>query len=384
MSAKRPGYDVVLYLPRLAPLLAVNDAGATGGAETQVMLVARALAAQGLRVCLCTFDLPDADIPCEVDGIDIVTREQYVRGGTVARLREAAALVHDLVALDARVYVTRVAGFHVGLVGLAARLRRRRFVYSAAHVADFDFRKLSPTLRDRMLHRAGLALAHHIVVQTDEQARLAAQRVHRRATVIRNMVEPVEARSDEAGKTFLWIGRAVWYKAPLAYVELARAVPEARFLAVCAPGVGADDLTMQFLEAAAEVVNLEVLGPRPRRELLPLLEHAVAIVNTSVFEGMPNATLEGWARGIPALTLSHDPDGLVERRGLGVFARDSWEDFVDGARRLWNDRGQNNELRQRCRAYVQEEHEADALARRWIEVLLPATANASPALVEVS
>lgn len=371
MSVRHPSYDVVLYLPRLAPLLAVSDAGATGGAETQIALVARALAAQGLRVCLCTFDLPGADIPSKIDGVDVVTRPPYLRGGAMARVREAVALIHDLIDLDGRVYVTRIAGFHVGLVGLAARLGGRRFVYSSAHVADFDFRKLAPTLRDRMLHGVGLALAHQIVVQTDEQARMVPRRSRRRATVIRNMVERVQKLNSGSRESFLWVGRAVWYKAPLSYVKLARAVPEARFVAICAPGVGAEDLTNDVLEAAATLDNLEVVGPRPRRELLPLLERAVAIVNTSVFEGMPNATLEGWARGVPALTLSHDPDGLVERRGLGIFARDSWEDFVEGARVLWNARERDDALRERCRAYADEEHGVDVLARRWIDVLLP-------------
>ena len=110
----------------------------------------------------------------------------------------------------------------------------------------------------------------------------------------------------------------------------------------------------------------------------------MAIVNTSVFEGMPNATLEGWVRGIPALTLSYDPDGLVELRGLGVFARDSWEDFVGGARRLWTVAGRTtscgSDVAPTCRRNTRQRRSRGAGSRS----LLPAAANAPPALVEVS
>jgi glycosyltransferase involved in cell wall biosynthesis len=368
IRSRHTRYDVVVYAPFVAPLLATNDVGATGGGETQVLLIARLLAQRGLRVCLCTYDMAGADIPARVDGVDIALRPEYVRNGRKARLREALTLVRDLLALDAGVYVTRIASYHVGLVALAARLRGRRFVYSSAHVLDFDFARFSPPLRDRVLFRLGLGLAHAIVVQTQEQAELCRRWLRRKPVLIRNVVEDAEPASGSRD-TFLWIGRAVWYKAPLKYVELARELPEARFVAVCPPGPRTEDLTEELHAAAADVPNLEILPPRPRRELLPLLDRAVAVVNTSDYEGMPNATLEGWARGIPALTLAHDPDGLISRLGLGEFASGSWPAFVAAARRLWADRSDGTAISTRCLEHVRDEHSPDAITDAWLRVL---------------
>lgn len=364
---KRSRYDVVVYAPMLAPLLSTNDIGSAGGAETQLVLVARMLAEQGLRVCLATYDAPGADIPATIGGIDIELRPLYVRRGTLKRIRELTGLVRDLVALDGSVYLTRIASYHVGAVALAARMRRRRFVYSSAHVTDFDHRSISPTFRDHLLYLCGLKLAHTIVVQTEEQVELCRDKLGREPVLIPNVVEPAEPRSA-SGEAFLWLGRAVWYKGPLAYLDLARALPEARFLAVPIPVPEERELLDQMRETAAQLANVELLEPRQRGELAPLYRRAVAVVNTSRFEGMSNVTLEGWAHGVPALTLAHDPDGLIAQHGLGEFADGDWDRFVAAAQRLWASRSDDSELSARCRAHVERYGEV-ALAPRWIEAL---------------
>jgi glycosyltransferase involved in cell wall biosynthesis len=103
--------------------------------------------------------------------------------------------------------------------------------------------------------------------------------------------------------------------------------------------------------------------------VLALIDRAVAVVSTSEFEGMPNVFLEGWARGVPALALSHDPDGVIEGHGLGACALGSGESLVAAARTLWEGRGDQAEVAERCRRYVAEEHSEEAVASRWVNML---------------
>jgi glycosyltransferase involved in cell wall biosynthesis len=123
---------------------------------------------------------------------------------------------------------------------------------------------------------------------------------------------------------------------------------------------------------ARDQPNLQLLEARPRAELARLIESAVAVVNTSDYEGMPNVFLEGWSRGVPALALAHDPDGVIQREGLGSFAGGSHERLVELAEELWRGRSNQTQLAARCRDYVAREHALDAVIDRWLAALEPA------------
>jgi glycosyl transferase family 1 len=315
------------------------------------------------------FDDPNSTFPLSVDGVDIALREPYLGGrGLRGAIKEAQAMRRALASLEARVIVTSIAGPHVGLVGLLTKLQGRQFLYYSANIIDFNFAVRRPSVRDRILYRFGLHFADDIIAQTDEQSRLCRARLGRTPIVIKYISEAAVMRRAEP-EAFLWAGRAVWQKRPLEYVELARTVPEAKFWMVPVPTRESGSLVDAVRQAAAGVPNLELLEPVPRAELMTLIQRAVAVVNTSVFEGMPNVTLEGWARGVPTLTFSYDPDGVIERYGLGVFAQGSREQLVTGATELWRGRHDQAEVAGRCRGYVAEHHSEDAVSRQWVAAL---------------
>jgi glycosyltransferase involved in cell wall biosynthesis len=212
-------------------------------------------------------------------------------------------------------------------------------------------------------------LADEIVVQTAEQAVLCENRFGRRASVIRSISEPAE-RSAAEPEFFLWVGRVVDYKRPLEYVELARAFPDAQFHMVTVLPTDYDvKLYSEIRRAAAELSNLRLLPPCARDQLGTLIDSAVAVVNTADTEGLSNVALEAWARGIPALALSHDPDSLIEHHALGGFARGSFEELLELAKEMWVSRHDRESLSDRCRDYVLREHSAEYVARQWAEAL---------------
>lgn len=360
--------DVVFYQPWIGPLLARAPGTATGGAETHVFIVARGLARRGHGVAVVTWPV-EGELPEELEGVRIVQLPPLKRVWPITRFVRVWRLAQTLDGVPARALVQKNASFETGLVGLFARGRRRRFVWGASNVVDFDFGKIERSLTTRFLFRLGVRLAHARVVQTEEQRQLCEERFGLPATVIPNPAEEIPARSG-SGQAFLWAARLAPYKRPEAYVELARALPEARFWMVAHVTHPSEEAALADVRRAAEELpNLELLGPRPRAELLELMSSAVAVVNTADFEGMPNIFLEGWATGVPALALTHDPDGVIEREGLGGYAGGSPERLRDLAAELWARRSDQAELARRCRDYVAARHSTDAVVDRWEEVL---------------
>jgi glycosyltransferase involved in cell wall biosynthesis len=357
-------------MPWAGPL--VSGTGAAGGAETQIVALARGLAAGGLRVGLVTVGRP-SELPRAFDGVDVIAQPPPPRIRGLAGLVLDAGTFVTLVRKRARAVVVRNANRGVAVAALAARLRRARIVYSSANVIDFDIEQLDFGYNAR-LFRWALRTADEVVVQTEEQAELCRARVGRDPVVIRSIAEAAKPRTAQPD-AFLWIGRLVHYKRLDVYLELAADVPEARFKLIAVPGRERDGaLDARIERARAELPNLEVLEPRPRAGLVPLLERAVAIVGTADYEGMPNVFLEAWARGVPALVFSHDPDGVVQREGLGGFAAGSRERLAQLAREYWARRSDESELSARCIAYVKREHDLGAVADAWSRVIEPRAA----------
>ena len=363
------GADVAVYSPFAAPFYA-ESGGTTGGAELQSYHLARALAGAGLRVRHVI--APEERLHVPKDGVELVSLGPGYGAGRLARRR---AIVSALQAADARVFVQRSAGFETGMVGAFARAKRRRFVFSSSSTADFacdlEIARQAGTSLDhwpsRLQYRLGLRCASTIVVQTNEQRELARTKLGIETDVIPSFAEVVEL-DPRAREAFLWVGAFIEIKDPLAYVELARRVPEARFWMLAIDrGELWRELVARVTDEAARLPNLELLTTRPREEVLSLYARSIALVNTSRVEGFPNTFLEAWACGTPALSLRVDPDGTIMNNGLGTVAGGSMERLAEAARTRWARRDAPQD--EAVRAYVRRTHHPQVVGRQWVDLI---------------
>ena len=361
-------HEVAIYTTSAATAgLYDRSRGRAGGAERQMTLLGRALAERGQRVAHIIYPPHD---PIELSyPIDLVHRGAYAGNrAVVGPFLESLEIWRALRTADAGVTIVRTASPVVGVAALYCRLRRRRLIFSSSNVSDFTLERMFGRI-DRALYRLGVRLADAVVVQSEEQASLLRKalpsiRCVRRIPSFAEAAPPPSA-DRPSRDAFLWFGRFVSYKQPLRYLTLARGVPEARFIMIPVPDEASSRELAELQSEADGIANLELLDPVPHERLSALIASAVAVVNTSVLEGMPNAFLEAWACGVPVLTLQFDPDRVVEREKLGISAQGSWDRFVKGAQELWEGRLDRDELSRRVRAYVQEAHSMDAVGARW-------------------
>jgi glycosyltransferase involved in cell wall biosynthesis len=369
-----PRNDVAIYAPGASAYYERRegaDSGAPfggGGAELQTSQLAAQLAKRGLSVAHIVFPVARS-IDLE-PGLELIARPRPA-AGRLAGLREAFHVWRALRDADARLYVLRGGGSTVMLAGATfSLLHRRRLLHSVSN--DFDLITRGDRSRlGQALSRFARRRADRVVVQTRQQARLAREGGFDddRVSLVPSFAQPAPPAHETDPESFLWVGRVVPYKLPGRYLELARALPEARFRMIAVETAEApQELMLEIAAAESELSNLEVLPRQWRETVLELIERATAVVVTSEYEGMPNVFLEAWSREVPVLTLHFDPDRTIADKGLGVAAEGSWERFVNGARRLWTDAGFRAESGERAREHVASVHSPDAIAESWLEI----------------
>jgi glycosyltransferase involved in cell wall biosynthesis len=367
-------HEIAIYTASSATAGLYDPAlGRAGGAEVQMTLLARALSQRGYSVSHIIY--PPSEPVHPTYPVTLVARGPYA-GDTpvIGVVMEAKTLWRALGWADPEVVIVRTASPALGVVALFCKAKRRRLIFSSSNVSDFDLTKMRSRL-NRWFYRLGARLADAVVVQSSDQIELAQRAFGPGRRLVR--IPSFAERGSRASKddraqprdAFLWIGRLVEDKRPLEYVRLARSIPDARFRMVVVANDSAAEALADLRTAAAATSNLELLEPLPRDQLAGIISSSVAVVNTSVLEGMPNVFLEAWLAGVPVLTLTFDPDGIVERHGLGISARGSWDGFVEGARKLWASRDDRRQTATRVRAYVERTHSAEAVASQWDELI---------------
>jgi glycosyltransferase involved in cell wall biosynthesis len=365
---RRRAHDVAVYAPSGSLYYGPNR-DYMGGAEVQATKLAHALKAKGLRVAHVVYPVPS---PRRVDASSptLVERSAWQGGRRLGQLAETGAIWRGLERADAQAYIVRGSGGHVIPASTFCRARGRRFVFSSSSELDFDFARADRNPRMLQIYKASLRLAARLALQTEAQRELALCALpNSDPVVIPSFAEPAPSRPG-AGKYFLWADRLVEYKLPDRYVELAEALPDARFRMVACLMSETPPGMAERIEAAAErLPNLELLPARPRSELLEEMRDAVAVVKTSRIEGMPNGFLEAWARGVPVLSLNVDPDAKIANNDIGVAADGSMERLIEAAASLWRDQELRVAVGERARRFVEEVHSPEAVANRWVALL---------------
>jgi glycosyltransferase involved in cell wall biosynthesis len=170
------------------------------------------------------------------------------------------------------------------------------------------------------------AASPHLVAEIARKYGLDADRIGLLPTPVRLPPEPVKA----ATPTVISVGRWDRRKRPERFIELARAMPAIRFVAI---GRSRDPAYEAELRArAAGIANLELAGfidQFASDALERRLAAAWVLVNTAGREGLPTAFLEALAHGC-ALLAEVDPGGITSRFGEAVADGD----FRAGLERL--------------------------------------------------
>lgn len=343
-----------------------------GGAENQVHHLAAWLAAHGFRVSVIVEDCGQPDVEL-ADGVELRRLPQPpAEPSAVGRLRRRAAsgveLWRVVKRLDADVYIQRTAGVETGIVQHAARSIGKKFIFIASSDAE-----TSGPWRDGMgliplLFRRGIRRADRVVAQHETQ-RAAFESAYGRPAIVIPDVYPFESVEHSAGERIVWVGRCVSVKQPALFLELARRLPRIEFVMVTTKSEHEAGLIDEIAREAAAIPNLEFIPGVPWPRLREVYRSGAVLVNTSVYEGIPNTFFEAAAHGLAIVTLNVDPDGMLGRDGAGLCAGGDFERLVRLVHGMIEDRGLTRQLADRAQGLLRERHDIDRVGARIAELL---------------
>lgn len=335
-----------------------------GGESVQQVLLARAFAKRGHKVSTIVADLgqPDGEI---IDGIRIWKTFKPGSGLPVLRFihPKLTSIVSALKRADADVYYQSCAGMITGLTAWYAKRNNRKFVFRIAHDTDcIPGKQIIPYWRDRKLYEYGLRQADLIAAQSSHQARLLKENYGLDSVEINMAVEPPSEDADR-DIDVLWVNNFREFKKPERFLDLAAALPEMKMIMIGGPCPGEETFFEELRKRAETLPNLRMTGFVPYHEVNTYYARAKVFVNTSDTEGFPNSYLQSWVRGTPVVAF-FDPDGLIEREGLGHKANDM-DDMAGAVRKLIDDTRYRESVSTQTRQYAMTHYHPDRIAEKY-------------------
>ncbi len=340
-----------------------------GGAETQAGFLARAFESAGAEVTLVVANKKESDaLPYRTE--NAFASEEGVPGFRFFYPR-MFGVVEAMQRANADVYYQRNAGAVTGIVSWYCQRHNRAFVYGAGSDTDFSMREVimsgTSSWRDRFLYMYGLRRADGIVVQNEQQAQACREAIRREARVIPNGIAMSNGAGSRGrrGGPIAWVGALRAVKQPAMFLELARRLPELRFVMVGGPVDSEPEHAATIKEQARGIPNLTLTGRVPPEEVSRILSESSALVNTSRFEGFPNAFLEAWSAGTPIVSLV-DVDDVLSREGVGVVCNNV-ESLARELSRLTADPDRLHAMGERARELVRRRYSPEVLGPQYLQ-----------------
>ena len=155
----------------------------------------------------------------------------------------------------------------------------------------------------------------------------------------------------------LWVGRFSKEKRLEWLLDVAEQRPDIGFDILGAANTNSR-YSRELFDRATEIPNVNTIGRVSHSQVAKHYRGCKVLCCTSVYEGFPNTFLEAWSLGIPVVS-TFDPDGIIERFGLGWTAS-SVTELTDRLQTALDSPEQWLAASQAARSYYLENHSLDA------------------------
>ena len=195
---------------------------------------------------------------------------------------------------------------------------------------------------DRALINYGARRADTLVVQSQGQADAVTRKFGRKDPVrIRNFHPTAGPQPSKPKGTVsvCWVANLKPLKQPEVFLRLAETFAHRSDVEFNIAGANQMTATewRELESRMSKVPNLRYLGHISNDAVNALLTRSHVLVNTSRYEGFPNTFIQAWLRKVPVISLSVNPDQLLDTADFGWCANGSLDALYAALRRAIDD-----------------------------------------------
>lgn len=360
--------DAVCFVSPSAYGFFVDGFEAVGGGDRQLSMVSRRLVDEfEVHFVVGDHGQPATKV---VDGVTL--HRSYApdhESSLLADVGKFLRLTRAMRRADADVYLYCGRPKMAAYLYLITRLLGKKLVYYLANdpnVTDQPAELLAP---ERRLFERALARAT-VVAQTDKQAHMLAERYGVDAPVLPSGYEPVEdTLAHDEREFFLWVGRIRRrQKRPDRFLDLAERLPDEEFVLIGPRGLN-ESYCDEIERRAERLANVRYLGRVDEEVLHDHYRRAIALVNTSDFEGFPSTFLEAWRFDTPVVSYTVGVWRFIDGDDDPGCADEDLDTLVDLVSRLATDVGFRRTLSEPAYRYFCENLTIGSVVEQYRELL---------------
>lgn len=270
---------------------------------------------------------------------------------------------------DADIYVYRGGPTKAAVTYVLARLLRRPWVYNLSNDSNIDSDPDTLPVPIAKAFKQALNGAAAVIAQTAYQQRRLNERFGVSSVVVPNGYPSAENPPPYENRTHvLWVGRFdPDQKRPHLFLDLAEELPALSFKLA---GIESNDRQYyeQVYARAERLDNVDFLGAVDPDAIHEYYRSAIALVNTSKYEGFPNTFLEAWRQQTPVVSLEVDIGRYLQTTKAG-YCDGSWKELVSTVHRLATDESMWEQFSETALEHFQQNFTMKTVAERYCDVL---------------
>lgn len=174
----------------------------------------------------------------------------------------------------------------------------------------------------------------------------------------------------------VWVANIKEQKQPEKFIDLARALgskyPSIGFLMI--GNIQDRNYSSVLTKAEKEIKNFKYLGGKTPNEVNAILNKSLFLVHTCKPEGFGNNFIQAWLQEKPTISLEFDPNGFIEKEGLGYLSG-NFENLVSQADELIKNHQLRKTMGKKAKIFAQKNFSVDVMVNK-VEALLKEVVDA--------